>query len=261
MFKNIKRVLPLSTLLLGSISFSVSADIINVSGTAEIYSVKDRNKNVLEWSEGIYAKGMLMTFSMRIDTDEIGNIQYYNQNTNEVIFARDAEPPYEDWPTRVKGSNYGNDARPTTYKESFSSMVVTLPEVIEGDVTYPAKTFSHKPISNPIAFKLGEDFKKEANYGSASYDKIYITHYDLIEYAEDGGPYIEHNHTLNVSESSVDAFLSGNIMEYFSYQDGSGTSLSSFSTKQKNVDVHTAEDLTIKFKVRSLNWEPVQSCN
>tara|TARA_R110002072_G_scaffold298269_2_gene471968 strand:+ start:16794 stop:17582 length:789 start_codon:yes stop_codon:yes gene_type:complete len=261
MFNRFKSIpLIASSVTVALASMPISAEIINVTGTAAIYSVIDSNNNVLAWSDEIYERGTLMSFSMRIDTDNIDNKHYYNDTTNEVIFDRDGGPDYPDWPTRVKGSNYGNDYRLSTYTESFSTMVVTLPEVVINDTVYPERTFSHKPINNPLAFKIGENFLKQANSGSKSTDRIDISHYDLVEYAQDNGPYIEHNHQLKISENSIDLFHSGNILEPFSYYGGTGTTFSSFSTKQKKVTGSAPEELTIRFQVKSLNWEPMQAC-
>ena len=86
-FKSIPRIA--STLTVALASMPISAEIINVTGTAAIYSVSDSNNNVLAWSDEIYERGTLMSFSMRIDTDNIDNKHYYNGTTNEVIFERD----------------------------------------------------------------------------------------------------------------------------------------------------------------------------
>jgi hypothetical protein len=243
-----------------SLSSQVSAEIIDVDGTGIISSLADNNDKILPWDDSVYEKGMEIKFTMRIDTDNFENISYYNGNTREKINGEDGVPPYAGWATRINADTRGSDSQTVQYERSFSAMTVTLPEVTKDDVVLPEITLKHNPISNPFASHISENIKKEADaYGYR--DNLYITHVDRVDISEEDKTYTKQYHRLSIAENTVNAFSSADLLENFSYEGGNGTTTSIFEIKDFGLETGEGKSFLLHFKVRSLNWMPVQSCS
>ena len=238
------------------------AEIINVTGTAKIYSVSDKNENVLEWSDGIYEKGAMATFSMRLDTDNIKGLRFINKAAEFIRPDKGEVLPYFSWPVKTLGSAGGTDAKVGVYGTPFSSMTITLPEVITAEKVYPAKTFVHRSLPNPSSSWFKETISKKLDYTTDNKDIVYITHDDTVDITNDGKRYIRNQHKISLVDYSM--FSTGNIFENFNYAYGDIVNSSdiSFSTQTRgNSDLDAEQNFTIKLDIQTMEWDVENSCH